>query len=188
MLCALRFCILACCLAAGGTVQAAEPASTAPAVRDGRHDFDFNLGNWRSHIRRMKNPLSGSSEWTDLEGTVAVRKVWDGRAQLEEIEADGPSGHWEAATFFLYNPEARQWSQNYVNGHDGMLRVPMIGEYRNGKVELFDQETYKGRSILLRATWSEIKPDSHRYEEAFSDDGGRTWETNIVATLTRQSA
>ena len=116
MLCALRFCILACCLAAGGTAQAAEPASTAPAVSDGRHDFDFNLGNWRSHIRRMKNPLSGSSEWMELEGTVAVRKVWDGRAQLEEIGRLIDTGCLHAFVDKVLE-QARQAFEQGLKGH-----------------------------------------------------------------------
>lgn len=185
----LGLCLLAACLVFTDIpAQATGVARATLADRDGQHDFDFNLGTWHSHLRRLKSPLAGSSEWIDFDGKVAVRKVWDGKAQLEEIELDGPNGHWQGATLFLYNPGAHQWSQNYVNSSDGSLRVPMIGEFKYGRVELFDQETWHGRSILVRATWSEIKPDSHRYEEAFSDDGGKTWETNIVGTLTRTQA
>jgi hypothetical protein len=88
----------------------ATPASSPPNVpRDGQHDFDFNLGTWKTHIRRLLHPLSGSDEWVGLDGTVTVRKVWGGHAQLEEIEADRPTGHFEGLTLFLYNPEAHQW-------------------------------------------------------------------------------
>src|SRR5689334_1492415 len=72
----------------------AEPVQ-APAQRDGQHDFDFNFGTWRTRIRRLKEPLSGSTEYVEMNGTVTVRKVWGGRAQLEEIEVDAPGGHWE---------------------------------------------------------------------------------------------
>jgi hypothetical protein len=78
--------------------EAAEPAQ---AVRDGQHDFDFNFGTWKTHIKRIPDPFSGSSKSIELNGTVTVRKVWDGRAQLEEIETDGPNGHWEGLTLFL---------------------------------------------------------------------------------------
>lgn len=83
-----------------------KPPAPAPAVRDGQHDFDFNLGVWHTHITRTVDPLAGSSESVELNGTVTVRKVWDGKAELEEIEADGPKGHWEGLTLFLYNPRA----------------------------------------------------------------------------------
>lgn len=156
--------------------------------RDGQHDFDFNIGTWRTHITRLQHPLSGSTAWINLEGTVTVRKVWDGRAQLEEIQADGPNGHWEGLTLLLYNPQAHQWSQTFANSRLGTLSVPLIGEFKNGRGELFSQEPFNDRTILTRAVWSEIQPDSHHFEEAFSDDGGKTWETNFIATLAREDS
>ncbi len=153
--------------------------------RDGQHDFDFNLGTWHTHIKRLQHPLAGSAAWTEMQGTVVVKKVWDGRAQLEEIEADGAAGHFEGLTLFLYNPEAHQWSQVFAKSTDGTLAQPAIGEFRNGRGEFYDQEAYNGRAILVRIVWSDITPDSHRFEQSFSDDGGKTWEPNFVATLTR---
>jgi len=154
--------------------------------RDGSHDFDFNLGTWRTQIKRLSNPLSGSNTWTQLDGTVTVRKVWDGRAQLEEIEADGPQGHFEGLTLFLYNPTAHQWNMNFSSSDNGTLDIPTIGEFKNGRGEFFDQETYKGRTILVRMVWSDITPDSHHVEQSYSDDGGKTWEPNFVGNLTRK--
>lgn len=156
------------------------------AERDGQHDFDFNFGTWQTHIKHLVHPLMGSTKWVELNGTVTVRKLLNGRAQLEEIEADGPNGHWEGLTWFLYNPQSHQWTQSYANQKDGTLNAPSIGEFKNGRGELFDQETFNDRSVLLRVVWSDITPDSHHFEEAFSDDGGKTWEPNFVATLTRE--
>jgi hypothetical protein len=162
------------------------PAASSPVARDGQHDFDFNLGTSKTHISRLQHPLTGSTTWIKLEGTVVVRKVWDGRAQLEEIEADGPEGHWEGLTLFLYNPQGRQWSQTFAASRMGTLMAPLIGEFKNGRGELFSQEPFNDRTIFTRGVWSEITPDSHRFEQAFSDDGGKTWETNFIATLTRE--
>lgn len=167
------------------TAQTATAAQQTGTLHDGQHDFDFNLGTWRTHIRRLMNPLTGSTTWVELDGTVVVKKVWDGRAQLEEIEADGSTGHFEGLTLFLYNPEAHQWNMNFTSSGDGTLSTPSIGEFKNGRGEFYDQETYKGRTILVRIVWSDITPDSHRFEQSFSDDGGKTWEPNFVATLTR---
>ena len=114
-----------------------------------------------------------------------MRKVWGGRAQLEEIEADGPNGHWEGLTLFLYNPAAHQWSQTFASIEDGKLEEPMIGEFKDGRGEFYSQETFKGRSVRVRFVWSEIAPDSHHVEQAFSADGGKTWEPNFIADLTR---
>jgi hypothetical protein len=163
------------------------PAAAPPQLRDGQHDFDFNIGTWHTLIQRLAHPLTGSDTWVEMNGTVTVRKIWDGRAQLEEIEADGANGHFEGTTIFLYNPQAHQWSQTFANSSDGTLGTPAIGEFKNGRGELYDQETYQGRTILVRGVWSDITPDAHRFEQAFSDDGGKTWEPNFVATLTRKS-
>ena len=159
--------------------------SPAPAVHDGQHDFDFNFGVWKTHIRRLKEPVTGSPDYVEMNGTVTVHKVWGGRAQLEEIEVDGPNGHWQGLTLFLYDPKAHQWSQTFVNSAVGSFSGGLIGEFRDGRGELYAQETRRGRSTLIRGVWSDIKPDSHHFEEAYSDDGGKTWVPYFIADLTR---
>jgi len=163
------------------------PPPVAKAERDGSHDFDFNLGTWKTRISRLQHPLSGSSSWTKLEGTVVIRKIWGGKAQIEEIEADGPAGPFEGLTLFLYNPRSRQWSLNFANSSDSQMDQPSIGSFRNGRGEFYDQELFRGRAIQVRQTWSDITPDSHRFEQAFSEDGGKTWEANFIALLTREA-
>jgi len=166
--------------------SAADIAPAAAAPRDGQHDFDFNIGVWHTHIRRILDPLSGGTHSIELNGTVTVRKVWDGRAELEEIETDGPNGHWEGLTLFLYNPTAHQWSQSFTNSKVGQLNNPLIGSFSSGRGELFAQDTFDGRMVLVRGVWSDIKADSHHYEESYSADGGRTWAPAFVANLTRE--
>ena len=184
-------CALGCLLQIAPAIMQAAPAAQVaaqpphPAPHDGQHDFDFNLGTWHTHIKRLEHPLGGSNVWVEMHGTVVVRKVWDGRAELEEIEADGGDGHFEGLTLFLYNPEAHQWSQIFSNSKDGTVAQPVIGEFKNGRGEFYDQEPYNGRTILVRVVWSDITADSHRFEQSFSDDGGKTWEPNFVAMLTR---
>ena len=170
-------------LPASAAGDAAPPA--AAAAHDGQHDFDFNFGVWKTHIKRILDPLSGSTHSIELNGTVTVRKVWDGRAQLEEIETEGPNGHWEGSTLFLYNPEAHQWSQTFVDSKIGVLTPGLIGSFKDGRGELFAQDTFNDRSILIRGVWSDIKPDSHHFEESYSDDGGKTWAPAFIADLTR---
>jgi hypothetical protein len=159
----------------------------ADAARDGRHDFDFNLGVWHTHIRRVLDPFLGG-ETIELNGTVTVRKVWEGRAQLEEIEADGPKGHWEGMSLFLYNPEGHQWSQWFANSRVGVMKDPLIGSFKNGRAELYSADTFNDKTILVRGVWSEIAADSHRYEESYSNDGGKTWAHSFAAELTRLNA
>jgi BNR/Asp-box repeat len=161
-------------------------AQTSAALRDGAHDFDFNIGVWHTHIRRIPDPWSGSDKSVVLDGTVTVRKVFDGRAQLEEIEADGPNGHWEGMTLFLYNPQAHQWSQSFIESKMAALNSPEIGAFHDGRGELFSSDTFNGKAILVRAVWSNITPDSHRFEESYSNDGGKTWAPAFIAELTRE--
>jgi hypothetical protein len=181
--------VVGCLIVALGAHAAGETAKPSDlGVRDGRHDFDFNVGVWKTHIKRLVHPLSGSTEYIELNGIVTVRKVWDGRAQLEEIETDGPNGHWEGMTMFLYDPQSHQWSQTFANSKTGVLTPPLIGALKDGRVELFAQDSFNGRSILVRGVWSDIAPNSHHFEQGFSDDGGKTWEPVFIATLTRNQS
>ncbi len=157
----------------------------AAAQRDGQHDFDFEIGTWKTHLSRLVHPLSGSTTWATYEGISVVRKIWDGRANLVELEADGAPGHIEGLSLRLYNPDSHQWSLNYANSRGGSLSVPTIGGFKNGRGEFYDQEEFNGRMILVRNVWSEITADSCRFEQAFSDDGGKNWEVNWIAVDTR---
>lgn len=153
--------------------------------RDGQHDFDFEIGTWKTHLKRLLKPLTGSTTWVEYEGTTVVRKIWNGRANLVELVADGPAGHFEGLSLRLYNPRSRQWSLNFANANWGVMTEPAIGEFKNGRGEFFSQETLDGRAIFVRFIISDITPNSCRFEQAFSDDGGKTWEVNWVATDTR---
>jgi hypothetical protein len=179
-----------------GTV-AAEPAAlsqstplstaiTTQSPHDGQHDFDFHVGAWETHIKRLVNPLSNSTTWVELNGTVMVRKILDGRANIEEIDASNDTMHLQGLTLFLYNPASHQWSQRFANINDGNLsEPPLMGEFKDGRGEFYCQDTFKGRSILVRFVWSDITQDSHHVEQSFSVDGGRTWEPNFIANLKR---
>jgi hypothetical protein len=162
---------------------AAQPA--AAEARAGQHDFDFEIGVWKTHLKRLVHPLSGADNWVELEGTTVVSKVWNGRANLAELTTDAASGRLQVLSLRLYDPRSRQWSLNTANANSGSVGVPTIGEFKNGRGEFFDQESFNGRTILVRNVWSDITSDSCRFEQAFSDDGGKTWEVNWIAVDTR---
>ena len=157
----------------------------AATERDGQHDFDFEIGTWKTHLTRLQHPLTGSTAWNDYEGTSVVRKIWNGRANLVELNVDGTAGHIQGLSLRLYNPKSHQWSLNYANASGGALGQPTVGEFKNGRGEFYDQEPLDGRVILVRNVWSDITPTSCRFEQAFSEDGGKTWEVNWIATDTR---
>src|SRR5260370_23330894 len=138
------------------------------ASRDGEHAFDFEIGTWKTHLSRLLHPLSGSTTWVEYEGTSVVRKLWNGRANLLELEVDGPAGHIEGLALRLYNPQSHQSSLNYATSSGGTMSQPTIGEFKNGRGELFDQEPFNGRAILVCFIVSDIKPDLCRFEQSFS--------------------
>lgn len=151
------------------------------AIHDGQHDFDFEIGTWKTQLKRLVKPLSGSTEWVEYTGTTVVTKVWDGKANLVELTADGRSGHFEGLSLRLYNPASRQWSLNFSNSRTGTLVAPTVGEFKDGKGEFYCQDTYNDRVILVRFVITTVTPGSCHFEQAFSDDGGKTWEVNWVA-------
>jgi hypothetical protein len=155
------------------------------AARDGQHDFDFNIGTWKTHISRLQNPLTGSTIWVEYDGISVVREILSGRASLFELTADGPAGHLEGVGLRLYNPQSHQWSLNWANGKTGILGVPTTGGFRDGRGVFVDQESFNDRVILVRNSFMDITPNSARFEQTFSDDGGQTWETNWVMTFAR---
>jgi len=177
-----RAAVILVCLACASST----PAQPKPApVRDGSHDFDFEIGTWRTQLRRLAHPLTGDKTWLTYEGTSVVRSIWNGRANLVELEVDGPTGHIQGLSLRLYNPRSGQWSLNYATSGGGTLGVPTVGKFENGRGEFYDQEEFDGRMILVRNVWSDITPTSCRFEQAFSSDGGKTWEVNWIAIDTR---
>jgi hypothetical protein len=162
---------------------ATSPAQPA-APRDGAHDFDFAFGHWKTHVRRLVRPLSGSNEWAEYEGTSIVRRIWDGRGNTVELDVSGPAGRIEGLSLRLYNPQSRQWSLNYASSASGTLGVPTVGAFENRRGEFHDHEEIGGRMVLVRNVITDDTPRSIRFEQAYSTDGGRTWETNWIAVDT----
>lgn len=183
--------LMCCTLLASPSLVGLETPPAKPenektaAAHDGWQDFDFEFGTWRTRLRRLLDPLSGSTRWAEYEGTTVVRAIWGGKANLVELVADGPAGRIEALSLRLYDPASRQWSLNFANPASGVFGPPSIGGFRDGRGEFYSQETFDGRTILVRFVISDITPDSCRFEQSFSDDGGKTWELNWVAVDTR---
>lgn len=169
-------------LAALPPAVAAQPAA-APAVADRSHDFDFEFGAWTTKLQRRLRPLTGSNEWVTYEGRSVVHPLWGGGANVGELDVAGPAGRIEGLTLRLYNPQTGQWSIRFANRRDGDLGLPMIGGFKDGRGEFYNQELFGGRAIFVRFIFSDITPRSFRLEQAFSDDGGKTWEANWISTF-----
>lgn len=157
--------------------------AVAPAERDGSHDFDWDIGTWKVHQQRLLHPLTGSKTWVHYDGTDAVQKVWDG-ANTGKVESNGPAGHLEIYTLRLYDPSAHRWSIYFTNPARGNLGVPVVGGFSGGRGTFYDREPYNGKMILVRFRVYDITRTSCRFDQAFSADGGTTWETNFIVTET----
>ncbi|MGA8865539.1 MAG: hypothetical protein WB510_01145 [Candidatus Sulfotelmatobacter sp.] len=160
---------------------------TADAERDGQHDFDFELGSWKIHLKRRLHPLTGSNTWVEFDDTSVTRKLWDGRAQIEEFETDGAAGHVEGLTLRTYNRQTHDWRLYWSNSTDGVVVVPQIGKFKDGIGEFYAQDTLDGKTILVRFIWSKTDSGVPHFEQSFSEDWGKTWEVNWITDQTRVS-
>jgi hypothetical protein len=178
------FAILLTAQSAPGFGQAASSAAIQP--RDGSHDFDWEIGKWSTRLRYLPEPLTGSKRWVDYSGTSDVRAVLGGRSNLVELSVEDASGKIEGVSLRLYNPKARQWTLNFASVRSGQLTPPVTGAFdAKGRGTFYGIDTVDGRIVLVRFVISDVTRSSARFEQAFSDDGGASWETNWIAVDTR---
>jgi hypothetical protein len=152
---------------------------------DGQKDFDFFMGAWKVKNRRLRERLTGSAQWDEFEGTTVARPVWGGLANVDEYEGHAPFGLIQGMTVRLYDPASRQWRLYWANRASGIVDVPMIGRFANGRGEFYNQEFHQGQAVYARFVWSDITATSCRWEQALSADGGCTWGTNWIMENTR---
>jgi len=178
-----------CCAAAATTwTRATEPpVPTFGMQRDGQHDFDFIFGRWKIHLQRRVHSSTGADTVTEFDGYGLYRKIWDGRANLNEFEADSPTGHVEGLTLRTYNPLTHQWSLYWASSRDGILDTPQIGQFHDGRGEFYAQDTVDGKPVFIRYVWSNITATSAHFEQAFSGDGGKSWDVNWISDMVRVS-
>ncbi|MGB7668044.1 MAG: hypothetical protein WBL66_12380, partial [Candidatus Acidiferrales bacterium] len=163
--------------------NAATEIAAPPLSADApEHGFDFELGSWKLHLKRLLNPLTGSHTWTDFDADSVTRTIWGGRGQLEQFEASGSSGRIEGLTLRTYNPQTHQWSLYWANSKDGVLFVPQIGEFNGDTGEFYGMYTVDGKYVYVRFIWW---PKTVHFEQAFSADGGKTWEVNWITDQMR---
>lgn len=158
--------------------------ATQPDCRQ-RHDFDFLVGTWDVHNRRLKARHVGSNEWDEFPGRASMRLVLGGVGNVDEIEF--PTKGWSGATFRLFDPRQRRWSIYWVNSRDGVMQPPVVGGFDGDRGEFFGDDTDDGRPIRVRYRWTRLRDGLARWEQAFSVDGEASWETNWVMELRRSA-
>lgn len=152
---------------------------------DHQHDFDFEFGSWTATLHMQAHPLTKSPEWVTYTGTSVVRKVWNGRANLGELEVGNGANHIEAMTLRIYDPKTERWSVYFANAKGGLETTPMIGRFENGQGDFYDSEELDGKPIKVRFIFSDITSTSFQFVQSFSADGGKTWIPNWISTFKR---
>ncbi|MCI0491121.1 MAG: DUF1579 domain-containing protein [Blastocatellia bacterium] len=153
----------------------------------GARDFDFLIGEWLVHNRRLKERLKGSNSWIEFEATLDVRKVLDGCGNIDHYKTIRDGRYFEGMSIRIFNPSMKQWSIYWVDSWNCVLETPVAGGFKNGVGEFLAEDTFEGKKILMRFLWSDIMPNSARWEQAFSEDCGRTWETNWIMEFVRRA-
>jgi len=167
--------------------QLSANGSTA-TQRDGSHDFDFLIGDWKAHVRRLPERLKDSNVWVEYDGISNHKKILDSNANFEEFDVSSSDKKLriKAQTLRLYSPESHQWSIYLVDLDKGTLELPpVVGQFDGKRGEFYNQQTWEGRAVLVRYVWLDISPKSSRMEQSFSADGGKTWEVNWICELSR---
>lgn len=160
--------------------KAKEPSMSAQA------DFDFFMGDWKVHHRRLVSRLTGSSEWQEFSGQSRAWKVMGGQGNVDDNVIDIPAGQYRALTLRSYDPGTGQWAIWWLDGRNPHnLDVPVKGSFRNGVGQFLADDTLGGKPIKVRFLWLDTQTGSPCWEQAFSADGGKTWETNWTMRFTR---
>ena len=153
---------------------------------DGRADFDFFIGEWAVRNRRLKERLKGCTEWEEFPGACRARAILGGLGNMDEFTLERASGPIQAVTVRLFNPASREWSI-YWAADGGRFDMPMVGRFDGPRGQFFSQEVFEGRHIFSRFIWTVQASDSCGWEQAYSADGGRTWETNWTMEFSRKA-
>lgn len=189
--------LLACALAAftpSAIAETAQPTAAAlitPTTRDGRHDFDFLLGTWRYHFRILKERLKNSHDWYDCNATGETRSVWGGiwggNGNLENANIRCPNRAIAGITLRMYNAQTHQWTLWWGTRERGLIPPPQVGHFNaNGVGEFYADDTWKGTPVIVRYRWQSNVNGHPHFEQAFSADHGKTWETNWISDQTLQ--
>jgi hypothetical protein len=160
-------------------------AAEGPADMSGIHDFDFQIGDWRVH-HRVKRP---SGEWFEFDGTSSNRPVMGGAANVEDNTFDKPSGVTRGVAMRAYDAKTARWAIWWIDSRDPLapLDPPVIGRFDNGVGTFYSDGTFDGKPMRTRFIWSHITPTSARWEQAYSFDAGKTWDTNWIMEFQRNS-
>jgi hypothetical protein len=153
----------------------------------GVHDFDFLVGEWRVHHRTLKERLANSHEWIEFEGTLVNQALMAGYSNVDDTVFEKPGAPFRGVALRSFDSKTQQWSIWWLDSRTplGPVDPPMRGSFRDGVGTFYADETFNGKPVRTRFLWTEITLTSAHWEQAYSPDGGKTWETNWVQDIVR---
>jgi len=155
-------------------------------THDASHDFDFEQGDWRVRHRAITSRLTGCTEWEEFEGVCSARLILGGHGNIEDNLIHLPGGSYRAVALRSFNQATGAWAIWWLDGRSPhRLDVPVVGRFVDGLGTFLADDTLDGRPIRVRFHWGDTASESPRWEQAFSADGGATWETNWTMRFTR---
>jgi hypothetical protein len=175
-------------IAVGPAPARAQPATApAPHARDGRHDFDLRFGDWRVQHRKLKDRLAGSHDWIEFDGTLSMRPLMGGLANVSDNVFNTPDGTYRGVSLRAYDPRTGVWAVWWLDGRNplGELDPPVKGRFENGAATFYGDDKYNGKTVRVRIMWSHVTATTARWEQAYSADDGKTWETNWISEFRR---
>ncbi len=152
---------------------------------DGRHDFDFLFGTWKLRHRRLNRRLVGETEWTEFDSTCVAHPILGGLGNIDENVLELPSGRYEAVSMRLFDPATNRWRIWWINARHPAIDAPVEGSFVDGVGTFLADDVHDGIPIRVRFLWSDVSATGARWEQAFSTDGGVTWEVNWINRLER---
>jgi hypothetical protein len=159
-------------------------ASSARALPAAAHDFDFLFGRWQVRNRRLRERLAGCDDWEEFEAEVETRPILGGVGNREHFHTAWRGG-LHGFALRLFDRAAQRWSIWWASDLTGTLEAPVTGGFERGVGNFYGPDTCNGVAVLSRYRWSDIHATQATWDQAFSTDEGRTWETNWVMQFQR---
>ena len=153
------------------------------ASRSSEKDFDFLIGKWKVHNRKLKSRLNGCSEWTEFEAQVACRKILNGCGNVDSFQTTIDHRQFEGMSLRLFNPRTKLWSIYWADSEKVELYVPQVGSFENKIGNFYARDTFEQKEIIVQFCWDASNPTTPVWSQAFSQDNGQTWEWNWYMTF-----
>ena len=164
------------------------PLSAEDGGSDGRNDFDFYQGTWDVRVRQRKEALKNRDEWEESSGVTVARKILGGLGHMDEFSTETATGVEHILTVRLFDPRTRLWSISWASGSEGAWPAPGVGRFQHGSGDFYRHETLGDQSVFTRLRFTVSGPETFRWEQAYSADGGGSWETNTIGDFTRRAS